>query len=258
MSVTNVRIPPYTAGLEALSASLPSQRMAYLQNFASHPLTLDERIELKFLILKDKCLFYHNQDDFSSDVASLVQEPYSTLGVAYKQLGSICYDNFLLGKEDPLNLERREQLLKRIDSAVSFLKGRTAASEAKARCLNAAASVKAMIEIQQSCPLLHLVRRVVDKTLVNFGLTSPGAEAVNAILLTIQVTPKGMPAGEYRLNKGDLACIPKEELSYSVMDETIVRLWFELMPQTTGADLILQVGIVTPSNYGEQSYSASI
>jgi hypothetical protein len=247
-------IPLFLLGLEAMT---PSQRINHLSAFLSANLTSDERIELYYLILREKCLLHFNPNDLTEDRARLVQHPYSPLAVAYKQLGVLCYEHYLLGHQDDLNTEARDQLLQRVDVALARLANSPIEENAKARFLAASGALRYLIEVQRHCPLIHLVRRCVDRSLNDLDLACSLTEGVDVIVVSIQMGAQGALS---QIARGDLACIPREELSYSLLDERIVQLWYEWMgpPHPMGVDLLFNLHIQTGTNSWLRSFNSSL
>lgn len=239
-------IPTFRTELDKIPSA--AGRIACLE--AYQPANQDERTEIYYLILKEKC-FNNYQSDLNDEKARLLAQPYSVFTVAYKELGSLCHDYFHLSQGEELDADQMGQLLKCLNIAEQRFYNRSTDS-AYLRYLQETAHLKTWIEARLSCPLVHLVRRGVNLTLTELGQR---ASQVNAIFLTINFEPN---------EKGQLApshfgC-SLQEGSYSSLEEKCVELWYTLFGDQppTHNKLTLVVEMQSLEDSWNVSFKASV
>lgn len=222
------RTPQFIQGL--VNIDNPLQRVEYLVSFPVGSLSQDELIELNYLILREKC-FHNKLNDLASDQARLMQHPYSPLAVAYKQLGTICYENFLLCRNYEFENHTYNMMIRQIDEALELFKSRSVGNNAAMRCLTAASSLRSTIEMHRDCPLISLVWRIVEKFLIDFNHQNDLREVVVDIELTIDNVSELPSSQEIRQSIKTGVCIPPQDFS----DERIAQLWSMIMAENSQA-----------------------
>lgn len=210
-------------------------------------LSQDECTEICYLILKERCNMLRSQTALASDTERLMRQPYSAVSNAFKELGSICYENYVLGQSEDMDHRKLEQLLCRINAAEMRLSSRIDSETTRMRYLTETAHLKTAIEVHLHCPLLKHVRLCIDATLARFELA---AEQVNVLFITLHDPSE-------QSNKIQFGCIPKEQNSLSLLDEKVVQFWYETV-RPSNVHFLFFVEIVTPDNHFTQLFNKTI